>query len=63
MNELRGDPIYPLTNKKLSILPAAIVGKAGRAGHFKLGTPPAVVLLKDDGTEAHPCGRRRRRPP
>jgi hypothetical protein len=62
-NELRSDRMYPLADKKLSVPRAALVGKAGRDWHFKLGTPPAVVVLDDDGTEAHPCGRRRRRPP
>jgi len=62
-NELRSDRIYPLADKKLPVPRAAIVGKGGRDWHFKLGTSPAAVLLEDDGTEAHPCGRRRRRPP
>jgi CheY-like chemotaxis protein len=36
VNELRGDGIYPVANKKLSSPGAALVGKARRGGHFAL---------------------------
>ena len=49
VNELRGDRIYPLASKKLSVPRAAIVGKVGRGGHFALARPLLLSCSKTMG--------------
>ena len=49
MNELRGDGIYPVANKKLSSPGAAIVGKARRGWHVALARPLLLSCSKPMG--------------